>query len=107
MKPQGTAWVLKRYIITLYLQLAVGLLWPDIVAEGILHVDESCVPAPGDLLDGVEVLLAERGNQPVAVDTLGRRALGQNDVSTLQSPRQQNLCEIVAATLSNLIQLRV
>ena len=85
----------------------LGLFWPDVVAKGVLHVDEACVSAVGNLLDSVKVLLAQLGDEPVALDALGGGALGQDDVAALEAPCEQHLCEVVAAALGHLVELCV
>lgn len=65
------------------------------------------MPSPRNLVNSVEVLLAELWDEPVAFNALGRRALGQYNVSALQTPCKQHLCKIVSAALRNLVELGV
>jgi len=46
-----------------------GLLGPNIVTEGVLHVYESSVATLGDLVDGLEVCIGELDALEVAVDS--------------------------------------
>ena len=65
------------------------------------------MPSLGDLLDGVKVGLAELGDEPVALDALGRRALGQDNVAALKTPCEQDLRKVVTASLGNFVELGV
>ena len=65
------------------------------------------MPSLRNLLHTLKVLLAELGDLPVALDAAGRRALGQDNVSALQTPCKQDLSEIVTAALRNLVKALV
>ena len=81
-----------------------GLLGPDVVAKGVLHVDETEVTALGHLVDGLKVGIAELDALEVGLDTLGVRALGEHNVATAQTPGDQHLGQGVAALLGNLVE---
>ncbi len=81
-----------------------GLPGPHIVAEYVFHVDEPCMSALGDLLDGFEVCVRELGDLRVALDARGRRALGQHDVAATQPPREQDLRQRVPAAVRDLVE---
>lgn len=65
------------------------------------------MPSVGDLLDGVKVGLAQLGDEPVALDALRGGALGQDNVAALETPCEQNLRKVVAASLGNFVELGV
>lgn len=81
-----------------------GLLGPDIVAEGVLHVDEAEVAALGHLVHGLEVGIGQLDALEVGLDALGVGGLGQHDVAAAQTPGNQNLGEGVAALLGDFVQ---
>lgn len=84
-----------------------GLLGPDVVAEGVLHVDEAGVAALGDGVDGLEVLVGQLDGLEVALDARRGAGLGQHDVAAADAPGDQDLGESVAALLGDGVQGRV
>lgn len=81
-----------------------GLLGPDVVAEGVLHVDETEVTALGDSVDSGEVFVAELNALKVGLNTRGVGALGENNVAAAQTPGNEDLGEGVTALLGDLVQ---
>lgn len=81
-----------------------ALLGPHVVAESVLHIDEAGMPALGNLVDGREVLVAEVDGLEVAVDPAGRRALGEHDVTSPQTPGDQHLSEGVATLFGDAVE---
>ena len=80
------------------------LLWPDIVSECILHVDKTRVASLSNALDSLEVLIAELWDQPVALDTLWRRALWEHDVTPAETPSEQYLSKVMSAPLGDFFE---
>lgn len=85
-------------------QVLGGLLRPDIVAEGVLHVDEAEVTTLGDLVDGLEVLVGQLDALEVGLDTGGVGALGEHHVAATQTPGNEHLGQGVAALLGDLVE---
>lgn len=77
---------------------------PDVVAESILHVNETSVAAFGNLVDSLEVGVSEIDALEVAVDSRGSRALGENNVTSSQTPCNEDLSKSVAALLGDLVE---
>lgn len=83
------------------------LLWPDVVTEGILHVNESGMATSSNLVNSLEVLIAQFDKLGVRLDALWVGGLWKNSVSTLNSPSDQDLCEGNTKLLSNSVELLV
>ena len=98
MSPRGTA------LASLSRQASGGLLRPDIIAKGILHVDEAEVTALGDLVDSLKVLIRQVDELVVGLHTAGVGALGQDDVAAAQTPGDQDLGQGVAALIGDVVQ---
>lgn len=71
--------------------LVLSLLWPDVIAEGILHVDKASVSALSNLVDSSELLLSKLEVLEVALNTGWVRRLGQDSVATLETPGNEDL----------------
>ena len=83
------------------------LLWPDVVTEGLLHVNESGVTASSDLVNSLKVLIAQLDKLGVRLDALGVGRLWQDGVAALNTPSNQDLCEGNTKLLSNSVKLLV
>lgn len=58
------------FLIHLNRHVLGGLLGPDVVAEGVLHVDEAEMPAIGHLVRGLEVGIGEIDGLEIGFDAL-------------------------------------
>lgn len=85
-------------------RLVVGLFGPQVKAKGVLHVDKSAVSAFCNSVNLGVVLLAELIVLEVALDTARSGRLGENGVTTLDSPGDKSLGQGVSRALSNLVQ---
>ena len=84
---------------------ALGSLFrPDVVAEGVVHVDKAAVTALGDLIDSRKVLITELDALEVGLNALGVGALGEHTVTTTQTPGNENLSKGVATLFGNSIE---
>ena len=93
-----------RFLIDLSRHVVGGLFGPDVVAEGILHVDKAEVTALGHLVHSLEFGIGQLDALEVGLDALGVGRLGENDVAAAQTPGDQDLGEGVAALLGDLEQ---
>lgn len=83
------------------------LLWPDVVTEGILHVNESGVASCRDLVNSFKVVIAQLDKLGVRLDALWVGGLWQDGVTALDTPSNQNLSKGNTKLLSNGVKLLV
>ena len=83
------------------------LLWPDVVTEGVLHVNESGVAASSDLVHGFEVLIAQLDKLCIGLDALWVGGLWQDGIPALDTPSNQDLSKGDTKLLSNSVKLLV
>lgn len=108
--PYANSFFMPKYVFVFFSHLGDsgagldGLLGPHVVSKGILHVDKPSVSALGHAVDGLKVLVRKRGHLEVALDTARGRALGQHSVATSQAPSKQNMRQIMAAALGDLVE---
>ena len=82
----------------------LGLLGPYVITNHLLQVDKTVVSSVSDFVHSGKVFVTELDNFEVGGDPGRVRAFGEYDVSSLQTPGDQQLRDVVASPCRDLIQ---